>query len=145
MSVQRASIAGLVLTAVLATIGVAQLSGERAAQITGDFRNAAVAEVRNDANQVLLRGTFMAVDADDAGEVERHAKLESMVAGATLTGEAEVEYQTDEPTKQEVELTAEGVTAGSTVTLWIDGTTVTTATADKRGRVSVELEVRATP
>jgi hypothetical protein len=145
MNVQRASVAGLVLTAVVSTVAVVQLSGERAAQITGDFRNAAVAEVRNSASQVLLRGTFVAVDADDAGEVERHAKLESMVAGATLSGEAEVEYQTDQPANQEVELSVKGVTAGSQVTLVIDGTTVTTATADKRGHVSVELDVRATP
>lgn len=143
MTMERASIGALLLTAVIAVVGVVQLSGQKRAPLSGDFRNAAVAEVRDSQGQVLLRGSFVAAAADDAGEVERHAKLEPMLAGAAMTGEAEVEYQTDAPATQEVEFAATGITAGAQVTLIIDGTTVATATADRRGRVSVELAVKA--
>jgi hypothetical protein len=137
--------AGLIATVVMATIAVAQLSGEPAAQITGDFRNAAVAEVHDAQGQVLLRGDFAVVDGDDAGEVERHAKLTSSAQHIKATGEAEVEYQTDDPTEQEVELTVTGLTAGTAITFMIDGKRVSTATADKRGGVDIELAVKSTP
>jgi hypothetical protein len=143
MTMERASVGALLLTLAIAVVQVVQLSGENSLQISGDFRNAAVAEVRDSQGQTLLRGSFVAAAADDVDEVERHAKLEPMLAGSTMTGEAEVEYQTGAPATQEVEFTANGITAGAQVTLIIDGATVTTATADKRGRVSVELEVKA--
>jgi hypothetical protein len=143
MTMERASIGALLLTMAIAVIQVVQLSGQNSRPIAGDFRNAAVAEVRDSEGQTLLRGSFVAAAADDAGEVERLARLEPMVAGTSMTGEAEVEYQTDAPATQEVEFSVTGVTAGARVTLIIDGVTVTTAAADKRGRVSVELDVKA--
>ncbi len=84
--------AGIVTAALAVVLGVVELSGERAAQVTGDFRNAAVAEVHDAQGQVLLRGQFAPVDADDKGEVERHAKLGAIAPGLTASGEAEVEY-----------------------------------------------------
>jgi hypothetical protein len=112
-------------------------------QIVGDFRNASTAEVVDAQGQPLLRGSFAPVDADDQGEVERLATLASMVAGSAAKGEAEVEYQTDSPDTQEIELTATGLSAGAQVSLVIDGTTVTTAKADSKGKVEVEVEARA--
>jgi hypothetical protein len=141
MNMERASIAGLVLTVAIAVIAVVRLSGQAGSPVTGDFRNATVVEVKDAQGQTLLTGNFVAADADK-GEVERLAKLQPVTAGATLSGEAEVEYQTDSPETQEVELSARGLTAGAQVTLVIDGNAVTTATADSKGRVSVELEVR---
>jgi hypothetical protein len=143
MTMERVSIGALLLTIAIAVAGVVKLSGENLPQINGDFRNAAVAEVRDSQGQTLLRGSFIAAAADDADEVERHAKLEPMVAGVSMAGEAEVEYETAAPAAQEVEFSVTGVTAGAQLTLVIDGTTVATATADSRGRVSVELEVKA--
>jgi hypothetical protein len=124
-------------------IAADQLYGMRAMQVTGDFRNAVLAEVRDAQGQVLLHGSFAPVDADDQGEVERLATLTPVTAGGNASGEAEVEYQSDNPTLQEVELTATGLAAGVTVSLVIDGTAVTTAKADNKGKVEVELEVRS--
>jgi hypothetical protein len=135
--------AAVIIAISVAAIGVEQLYGERATQLVGDFRNAAVAEVIDAQGQPLLRGSFVAVDADDQGEVERAATLTSVVAGSTAAGEAEVEYQTESPTTQEIELTATGLAAGAQVSLIIDGTKVATATADSKGKVEVEIEARA--
>jgi hypothetical protein len=137
------SVAGAIAAIGIVAVTAVQLNGERQSQLSGDFRNAAAAEVVDAQGQALLRGTFVAVDGADKGEVERLAKLEPMVAGSTATGEAEVEYQVDNPAKQEVELTATGVPTGAQVTLMIDGAKVATATADKNGKVDVELEVRS--
>ena len=142
---QIAAIAGLLAVIIVATAAVVQLRGEPVPQIAGDFRNAAVAEVHDAQGQVLLRGDFAMVDADDAGEVERHAKLTSSAQDVRATGEAEVEYQSDKPTEQEVELTVRGLTAGTAITFVIDGQRVATATADRRGSVEIELAVKGTP
>ena len=141
MRIHKASIAGVFAVAIT-VVGVTQLSGAPGPRIAGDFRNAAVAEVKNAHGQILMRGNFAPIDADDEGEVERLAVLASAVAGGVLAGEAEIEYQADSPDQQEIELNATGVTAGTVVTLVIDGTEVATATADKRGRVSVEVKTK---
>ena len=141
-SVQTISIAGLVTTMAFAAFSIVQLDGTAANQVTGDFRNAAMAEVRDAQGQTLLRGTFAVAESDDAGEVERVAKLEGANTSVTATGEAEVEYESDSPTVQEVEFTVTGMTAGTEVTFVIDGAVVTTAKADNRGRVNVEIAVK---
>ena len=142
---QIASGVGLVATILVAAVTVVQLRGEPSAQITGDFRNAAVAEVHDAQGQVLLRGDFAVVDADDASEVERHATLTAVAQDVKATGEAEVEYQSDKPTEQELELTVSGLNAGTAITFVIDGQRVATATADRRGGVEIELAVKGTP
>lgn len=141
--VQKIAIGGLLATMLVAGIMVVQLRGQAGTQIAGDFRNAAVAEIRDAQGAVLLKGTFAvaAQDANDEGEVERKAPLVA-AAGGSLAGEAEVEYQTDAPATQEVEFTVIGLTAGTAVTLVIDGTTVTSATADKNGKAEAEVEVK---
>lgn len=142
---QIAAGVGLVVTILAAATTVAQLRGEPAAQISGDFRNAAVAEVHDAQGLVLLRGDFAVVDADDAGEVERHAALTAVAQDVTATGEAEVEYQSDTPAEQEVELKVSGLRAGTAITFVIDGQRVGAATADRRGGVEIELAVKGTP
>jgi hypothetical protein len=142
---QIAAIAGLLAVIIMATAAVVQLRGEPAPQITGDFRNAAVAEVHDAQGQVLLRGDFAVIDADDPGEVERHATLTAVAQDVKATGEAEVEYQSDTPAEQEVELTVSGLTAGTQIAFVIDGQRVGTATADRRGGVELELAVKSTP
>lgn len=141
--VQMLSVTGLIAVMVATSIAIVQLSGEQAASITGDFRNAAVAEVHDGQGHVLLRGSFAPIDADDEGEVERLAPLTPASPEVKGSGEAEVEYQTDAPGEQEVEFTVSGLAVGAEVSLVIDGQRVSTAKADKRGRISVEFAVKA--
>jgi hypothetical protein len=143
-TVKAFSLAGVIAVFAAGTLAVAQLDGQQPTALTGDYRNAAVAEVQDGQGHVLFRGSFAPVDTDDEGEVERLASLKPASPVVKGTGEAEVEYQTDAPAEQEVEFTISGLTAGAEVFLVIDGQRVTTAKADKRGRVSVELAVRAT-
>jgi hypothetical protein len=138
-----ASIVGLLVVAGAATIVVAELNDGVDQQINGDFRKAAVAEVHDAQGQVLLRGEFAPVDADDEGEIELVAPLTAVAAGLAAKGEAEVEYQTDTPAEQEVELTLSGLAQGTDIIFVIDGQRVATARADNRGRISLELAVRA--
>lgn len=140
---QIVSIAGLVAVAAAVSVAVAQLSGEQTQSIAGDFRNAAVAEVHDAQGQVLLRGSFAPVDTDDEGEIERLAPLTAVQSQVNAKGEAEVEYQTDDPTEQEVELSLSGMAPGIEIAFVIDGTTIAAAKADARGRVSLELAIKA--
>lgn len=134
--------AGAIIVAALVAIGADQLYGQKVSQISGDFRNATTAEVLDAQGQPLLRGSFAPVDADDKGEVERLATLSPVHPGSGAAGEAEVEYQTDDPATQEIELKATGVAPGSQVSLVIDGTNVASATADKNGKVELEIEAK---
>lgn len=138
------AITGALALAAAGTVTIAQLNGEQTAAVTGDFRNAAVAEVHGSQGQVLMRGSFAPADSDDEGEVERLAPLTAVASEFNnAKGEAEVEYQTDTPTEQEVELSLTGVPAGTEIGLVIDGQRIATAKADNRGRISIELTVKA--
>lgn len=141
--VQIVLLSGVVAVGGAATIAVVQLNGEQASPITGDFRNAAVAEVHDTQGYVLLRGTFTPVESDDDGEVERLAKMTAAAPEVKASGEAEVEYEANAPSEQEVELTLTGITAGAEISFVIDGQRVATAKADQRGRVSIEVAVKA--
>jgi hypothetical protein len=133
-------IAGLLCTAASVGYVVVQLQGQAPAA-TGDFRNAAVAEVRDAQGQIVLRGQFSTVDEDD-DDIERKATLAPTGIDADVAGEAEVEFAKDAPAEQEVEFSIQNLQAGATFTFVIDGNDVATATADGRGRAEVELEVR---
>jgi hypothetical protein len=130
---------------VLTVVMIVQLRAQQQSQITGDFRNAKTAEIRDAQGQALLRGTFAAVDPDndEEGEIERLAKLAPAQTGVTASGEAEVEYQKDAPDMQEVEFLVIGAQAGAVLTLFIDGKSVMSATADSKGRAEAEINVRA--
>ena len=139
-----AAITGALALAAAGTVTIAQLNGEQSTTIAGDFRNAGVAEVHGLQGQVLMRGSFAPADSDDEGEVERLAQLTAVAPEFNnAKGEAEVEYQTDAPTDQEVELSLTGAPAGTEITFVIDGQRIATAKADTRGRISVELKVKA--
>lgn len=144
ISVQKLSIVGLIATWAFAVAMVVHLKAQQQAQVTGDFRNATSAEVRDARGSVLLRGTFVPADPDDDedGEIERLAKLLAADAGSKATGEAEVEYRKDAPDMQEVEFLVTGVPAGAVLTLFIDGKSVVSATADAKGRAEAEVNVR---
>jgi inner membrane protein involved in colicin E2 resistance len=105
-----------------------------------DLRNAAVAEVRDGQGQVVLKGDFTSQDEDD-DDTERKAELKSVVANAKATGNAEIEFANQQPKEQEVEFAGRDLTPGATYTLAIDGHAVATATANKNGRLEIEVNV----
>ena len=132
--------AGLLATIVAAVYMVVQLNGQATAPI-GDFTNAAAAEVRDVQGRVVLSGFFQPVDEDD-DDVERKAVLGPTIVDPDAAGEAEVEFSKNAPAKQEVEFSIRNVTPGVAFTFVIDGTSLGSATADKRGRAEIELDVR---
>ncbi len=131
---------GLLATVVAAVYMVVQLNGQ-SAQPTADFTDAALAEVRNAQGQAILSGQFQLVEEDD-DDVERKAALAPTGIDADATGEAEIEFSKSAPAEQEVEFSVRNVAPGAVLTFVIDGTDVATATADRRGRAEVELDVR---
>lgn len=137
---QMIPVAGLLVTVVAAVYMVVQLSGQTASS-TGDFTNAAIAEVRDAQGQIILSGPFQLVEEDD-DDIERKATLAPTGVDTDATGEAEVEFSKAAPANQEVEFSVRNVAAGAVLTFVIDGTEVATARADARGRAEVELDVR---
>ena len=133
-------VVGLLSTVAVMGYMVVQLNGQATAP-TGDYTNAGVAEVRDAQGQVVLRGQFVLADEDD-DDIERKARLEPTGVDADAAGEAEIEFAKTAPAVQEVEFAARNLQAGATFTFVIDGTDIGTATADRRGRAEVELEVR---
>ncbi len=140
-SVKTMAMAGLGAVLVVAVVMIGQLMAQQQPKITGDFRNAQAAEVRDAHGTVLLRGTFAPAPGDDEQEVERLATLQPTEAGGKMAGEAEVEYQKDAPDTQEVEFQVLSAQAGSVLTLFLDGKAVLTATADGKGRAEAEALV----
>jgi hypothetical protein len=128
---------GLVATVAAALYMVVHVHAQAA-----DYRNAAFAEVRDAQGQVVLRGQFMPVDEDD-DDVERKAELAQTGVDADATGEAEVEYETARPDAQEIEFSIRNVQPGATYTFVIDNIDVGSATADRRGRAGIEVDIQS--
>jgi hypothetical protein len=87
---QAIAVAGRVATIAAAVYMVVQLDGQATAP-TGNFTNAAAAEVRDAQGQVVLRGQFVLAEEDD-DDVERKATLQPTAVDADAAGEAEVEF-----------------------------------------------------
>ena len=136
-------IAGLLATIAIAVYFVVQLNAQGTGP-SGNLTNAAVAEVRNAQGQVVLQGQFAQADEDD-DDVERKAVLKPTGIDADAAGEAEVEFARTSPSVQEVEFSITGVEVGSTLTFVIDGQEIGTATADRKGRAELEVDVRMQP
>ena len=134
-------LAGLAATMAIAAYMVVQMHGQAA--LSGDFSNAAVAEVRDAQGQVVLRGDFALTDeADD--DVERRAVLAPLDGARGASGEAEVEISRNDASVQEVEFSVIGLAPDTALSFTIDGVQVAQATTDARGQAEVELDV-ATP
>ena len=129
----------LIAGAVAASI-VVTLDGQTPAPVA-DFRNAAIAQVRDAQGQVVLQGQFAAPVEED-GVLERLAILAAAGADADAAGEAEVEFTTATPIEQEVEFSVQKLAPAATFVFVIDGIEVATATTDRNGRAEVELDVR---
>src|SRR5688500_19249405 len=100
-------IAGLLATVAGTVYMVVQLSAQQPTA-TGDFSNAAIAEVRDAQGQVLLRGQFAPV-AEEDDDIERKAALQPTGVDADAAGEAEVEIDTNAPANQEIEISIRNV------------------------------------
>jgi hypothetical protein len=133
-------IAGLLATIAAAAYAVVQLNGQ-GQTLTGDFTSAATAQVRDAQGQIVLQGQFMPPVEEDGG-LERRATLAPTGVDADAAGEAEVEFEKNAPSEQEVEFAVRNLAAGATFTFVIDGTDVASATTDRQGRAEVELDVR---
>jgi hypothetical protein len=131
---------GLAATMAAAGYMVVRLNGQAPSR-TGDFTNAASAEVRDAQGQAVLRGHFAAADEDD-DDIERKATLQSTGIDADAMGEAEVEFARAAPAEQEIEFSVRNLSPGTALTFVIDGVEVATATTDGRGRAEVEVDVR---
>ena len=131
---------GLLCTIAVVGYMVAQLNGQATAP-SGDFTNAAIAEVRDAQGRTVLQGKFVAVDEDD-DDVERKATLAPTGIDADAAGEAEIEFAKVAPEEQEIEFSVRNLQAGTAFTLVVDGFDLVTATADSRGRAEAEVKVR---
>jgi hypothetical protein len=136
---QVISLIGLAATIAAAVYMVVQLNGQERVP-SGNFTNAATAEVRNAQGQVVLRGQFVLADEED-DDVERKATLQPTEVDTDAAGEAEVEFAKAAATKQEIEFSVRNLQAGVALTFVIDGVDVATATVDQRGRAELELDV----
>jgi hypothetical protein len=107
----------------------------------GDLAAASVIELRDAGGQVVLSGRFgeAGTDDDDGGDVERKADLTATSGGARGEAEIEISAGAGRATKQKLEVEVEGLTAGSSFTVVVDGRSVATITADPRGKADVEL------
>ena len=133
---------GAATAAAVAVTMMVSLDGQTTSNVTGDFRNATTAEVRDSAGTVLVRGTFAATAGDTDKEVERKAALAAIGAASKVAGEAEIEYHTDKPDVHEIEFNVTGVPARAIVTLVLDGKDVVSATANDKGEAEAEVNVK---
>jgi hypothetical protein len=132
-------IAGLFAVIGAAAYMVVQL-GAQTATVTGNFTNAALAEIRDAQGRTVLQGQF-AVNTEDDDDTERKATLKPTGVDADAAGSAEVEWpKAGGP--QEIEFTATGLEPGAKFTCVIDNQEIATVTADKKGKAEVELEVK---
>ena len=144
MTIPKIALTGLAVTGAVVTAMVINLNGNQVANISGDFRNASTAEIRDAQGKVLVRGTF-APAAGDENEVERQATLTATPEGGQAAGAAEVEYSKADLNMQEIEFEVTGVPARAIVTLVLDGKDVISTTADDKGRADAEFDVPVTP
>lgn len=132
---------GLLATMAIVVYTVMQIHAQETGAITGDFTNAAVAEVRDAKGQVVLRGDFAPVEESD-DDIERKAVLASTGIDPDAVGEAEVEFSKASPIEQEIEFEVTNIEPGSRVTFAIDGRDIATVTADKKGVAEFEGDIR---
>lgn len=131
---------GLFATMAIVIYMVMQIHAQETGAVTGDFTNAAVAEVRLTTGEVILRGNFAPVEeADD--DIERKAVLSASGSDADAKGEAEVEFAKATPVEQEVEFEVTNVEPGARVTFVIDGRDIATVVADKDGKAEFEADI----
>jgi hypothetical protein len=139
---QLIPILGILATMAFALYMVAQMNGQES-QITGDFSNATIAEVRNAQGQIVLQGQFEPAEEED-DEVERRATLQPTGIDPDAEGDAEVEFSKSDPGEQEIEFSVRNLDPGASFTFVLDGSEVATVRVNNRGRAEVELTAKGT-
>ena len=86
---------------------------------------------------IVLSGTFGA-EVNAGSEIKREAPLTATM-DTEATGEAEVELDAADRSKQELEVEVEGLTARATYQVMVDGQVAGAITTDARGKGSLEL------
>lgn len=133
-------IAGLLATIGAAGYMVTRADAQNAAE-PADLRNAMTAELRDAQDRVVLTGSFMTNDEDDAEDIERKAALQPGGTPADASGTAEVEFARQTPVEQEVEFSGRKLAPGTTYRLMIDGRQVLTGVAERDGDLELEAKV----
>ena len=135
---------GLLATMAIVIYTVVQIHAQETGAVTGNFTNAALAEVRDAKGQVILRGDFVPVEeADD--DIERKAVLTATGVDADAKGEAEIEFAKAAPTEQEIEFEVTNIEPGSRVTFVVDGVDIATVVAGKDGVAEFEADIKMNP
>jgi hypothetical protein len=98
---------------------------------------ATVTRVEVAENSTVILSGQLGPEETDGDEIKREARLTGSVARAE--GEAEVELDAADRTKQELEVEVEGLTARTTYQVLVDGQVAGTITTDVRGEGSLEL------
>ena len=99
---------GMIATMAGAAYMVVQLHGQT--RLSGDFGNAAIAEVHDAQGQAVLRGPFVVEpQQDDDDDVERTAQLTATGVDADARGKADVEADKGDAAQQEIEFSAENL------------------------------------
>jgi hypothetical protein len=131
VALATAAVAACVLgAAAFETLDAAEQAGRLPASMA-DLSAAREVQVRDASDQVVLMGAFEA--ANDEGE--RKATLSS--SGGTGRGEAEIEPLDKEG--YELEVDVEGLTAGASYAIHVDGAVAGTLTTGADGKGEIEL------
>jgi hypothetical protein len=141
---QRGLIFGLVVVGLTAAAYATGMSSQDVQQpLPATIGNlAAVTRVEvAEQSAVVLSGQFGAEERD-GDELKREAQL----TGADgANGEAEIELDADDRTRQEFEVEVEGLRASTTYQVLVDGQVAGTITTDARGEGSLELSRTTAP
>ena len=123
-----------------ATAVVAQ-SKDRLPATVGDLTTAQLIEVRDQAGQVLLNGTFK-TEKNKPDETERKADLTSPTGQEKAEGDAEVEVERKNGVakKDELELEVEHLPAMTSCEVFIDGVRAGAFVTSKSGKGKLKLD-----
>ncbi len=127
----------LIVAAVSVAIGNPQRINQPLPPALNQLSDAKLVEVKNEAGQVVLTGTFTTA-SDTAKEIERTAKLAG--AGAAK-GKAEIEMVKSGNgfSKQELEVALAGLAPAAKFKLFVDGDEVIAFTTDKSGKTAMKF------
>jgi len=125
-------------TAALAVFSFPQRINKPLSPALDRLPEARLVEVKDDAGQVILTGTFV-TSSDTNTEIERTAALAG--DGTNAKGKAEIELvkQGDGFSKQELEVAMEGLAKSTDFKLYVDGNEVIAFTANKAGKASLKF------
>jgi hypothetical protein len=143
---RRAALPLVILAVSISAFAIVNARDQRIQQALsptfGDLARVQRVEIIDASGNVVLNGDF-ATTSEDSDEIERTAPLTAK--GATRTrGTAEIEIARSKGvvTKDEIELTADGLPPRASCKLLVDGVQVSEFTTTNKGRVDLKLSRR---